>query len=88
MKFQKAIPYEIRIFPTVNEGFVVIVGCCNLAYTDKNKLIADMAEFLNNPKKLERQYGMQQGEDRLQPERSSMAEALLSNDSEVEQSAE
>ena len=56
MNFGKAIQYNIRIEPTVNDGFIVEVGCVRLVYTDKKDLVADLEAYLDNPERLEKEY--------------------------------
>ena len=56
MNLGKVIDHNIIIEASANNGFFVIVGCCRLAYTDKNQLIADLDEFLNDPERVEKEY--------------------------------
>ena len=56
MNFKKDFPYQIRIDCSANGGYRVEIGCCNLVYTDKVKLVTDLADYLDNPKAMEEQY--------------------------------
>ena len=56
MKFKKAIPYDIKIQATPNDGFIVEVGCIKVAYSDWPELIRDLSEYFENPKEVEKQY--------------------------------
>ena len=56
MKFKKAIPYDILIRPTPNEGFIVEVGCVKVVYAGWASLIQDLSEYLAEPEKFEKQY--------------------------------
>lgn len=56
MKFFKAIPYPVRIWPTANGGFTVTVGCLSLPYTDIHQLIDDLSRYLHYPKKVISEY--------------------------------
>ena len=39
-----------------NGGFLVQVGCAQFAYTEEDKLIQDLAEYIRNPVEVEKQY--------------------------------
>ena len=56
MKFGRAIPYGITIEPTANMGFAVHVGCCHVVFTEKNLMLDALAEYLADPKGMEREY--------------------------------
>ena len=56
MEFKKAIPYDIVISASPNNGFLVKVGCVTLPYTDPEILGKDLAEYLKDPKAVEKQY--------------------------------
>lgn len=62
MEFGKSIRYDIHIIPTMNNGFVVNVGCQTFAYGDKNSLIKDLAEYFDTPEKMERRFSSVQSE--------------------------
>ena len=63
MIFKKAIPYDIIIQPTKNNFFVVRIGCCTMAYTDKDKMVEDLQFYLTQPKEVEKAYNMKEQED-------------------------
>ena len=56
MNFGRVINHSIVIKPSANNGFSVEVGCCCVVYIDKIALIADLEEFLDNPKETETKY--------------------------------
>jgi hypothetical protein len=56
MNFGRIINNIINIEASANNGFFVTVGCCRLAYSNKEELIADLEEYLDNPKSLEDKY--------------------------------
>lgn len=56
MKLEKAIPYEIRITPSDNMGFLVRIGCGTFTAENRTNLLAMLSEYLQNPKGLEEKY--------------------------------
>ena len=56
MEFGKALPYDIKITPTHNKGFIVKVGCCTAVFTDKKSLIGALDEYLSDPSGIEQLY--------------------------------
>lgn len=44
---------NIQIRPVLN-GFLLNVGCQELAYTDTNKLLGDLGDYLRNPEETEK----------------------------------
>ena len=56
MKFKKAIPYDIKIQATPNNGLIVIVGCAKFAYAGHDQLFRDLAAYFENPEDVEKQY--------------------------------
>lgn len=56
MRFEKAIPYDILIRGTPNQGFIVEVGCVKVAYAQAETLLNDLTEYLKYPKEVEKQY--------------------------------
>ena len=57
MEFKKAIPYGIRIDPTINGGFIVTIGCSvTLAYGDLKQLRKASEEYFADPEKVEKEY--------------------------------
>lgn len=56
MKFKKAIPYDIKIQATPNNGFIVEVGCAKFAYAGNEQLIRDLTAYLLDPEGFEKQY--------------------------------
>lgn len=48
------MPRQITLFP-VSNGFVVKAGCQVLAYTDKELLKRDLADYVNDPDKKEKE---------------------------------
>jgi len=58
MLFKKAIPFDIIIKPSANEGFIVQVGCCTAVYQDPKELIENLEEFLLSPDSVTKQYSV------------------------------
>lgn len=56
MKLGKVTQYSIIIEPTSNFGFFVKVGCGRFSFSTKEDLIEALGEYLDNPKKLEKEY--------------------------------
>ena len=56
MKFEKAMNHTITIEASHNGGYLVNVGCCRLVYADRTSLIADFADFIEDPKGVEEKY--------------------------------
>jgi hypothetical protein len=52
MEFKQKFPWHITVRPSANNGFNVEVGCCSLVYTDEDKMLADLREFLAHPKRV------------------------------------
>lgn len=53
--FEQVIHKNIEITPLPG-GWLVKVGCQPMVYTDKNKLIADLISYINNPQQVERDF--------------------------------
>lgn len=49
MKFYKIVPYPVNINPTLNQGFVVQVGCEALAFSTAEALLGFLTEYFRNP---------------------------------------
>ena len=47
--------YDVTLF-TVNDGWVVKVGCEMFAFTDKVKLMERLVSYLDNPAKVIREF--------------------------------
>lgn len=62
-KQNKHMMREIHIRPVLN-GFVVTVGCQQLAYTSPDKLTADIGAYLHNPEEVEKRIVEQEGINR------------------------
>jgi len=56
MKIGKVINYDITIRPTANMGFTAKVGCCQLAFTCADDMIAALREYLTHPEQIEKEY--------------------------------
>jgi len=56
MDFASNLTRDIEIKTTGNAAYLVHVGCQYFAYTDVEKLIADLSEYLRDPKGVEEQY--------------------------------
>lgn len=61
MKLGKVIKYKITIEPTLNNGFIVKVGCGLFGYSSSGNLLNALDEYLKNPEKFEKEYNDLQG---------------------------
>lgn len=55
----RVMPYTITIIPTANHGFVVNIGCCQLAFAGTaavGSLLKVLEQYLYNPEECERLY--------------------------------
>lgn len=57
MEFRTIPMRTIEIKATANDGYIVNVGCTNFAYTDPEKMIADLGEYIRDPEGVEKAYG-------------------------------
>jgi len=67
LKFKRAIPYDIHIESTANDGFIVRVGCCICVYTNIDEMMDDIKEYINDPETAEKQYNQCRGNPRAVP---------------------
>ncbi len=56
MKLKKAIPYDIHIRASANNGFIVKMGCGEFVAETTSTLISDLTEFLLDPDKYVKDY--------------------------------
>ncbi len=56
MEFRELIPYEIRITPSKNGGFIVNVGCCTCVYTSVMEMLEELTKYLESPQQVEKEY--------------------------------
>ena len=56
IEFGSPIPYDIRIIGSSNKGFIVNCGCATLTFTDKEKMLDAIRDYLNDPKGVEKVY--------------------------------
>ncbi len=56
MEFVSNPMRQIEIRTTANGGYLVHVGCTYFAYEDKEKLIADLGEYIRDPQKIEEEF--------------------------------
>ena len=56
IEFKKAIPYDIKIRASHNNGFIVKVGCSETVFADKQSLISAIEAYLNDPEGMEKVY--------------------------------
>ena len=68
MEFKLAIPRDIVISPSHNNGFTVTTGCCRLVFADRAELIAALGEYLADPDGHEKKYGNNTGEADARPQ--------------------
>lgn len=56
MEFKRDIPHNIHIQAAITGGYYITVGCQILVYSDSKKMLADLAEYLDNPREVINQY--------------------------------
>jgi hypothetical protein len=56
MEFGNALPYDIKISGSHNKGFIVKAGCCIAIFTEKEKLLEAIGEYIDDPKGMEKKY--------------------------------
>lgn len=56
MKFKKVLKNDIVISSSHNNGFIVKIGCCTLAYGCADDLLRDLKDYLENPESIEKEY--------------------------------
>jgi len=61
MDFGKALPYDINITSSANNGFIVRVGCCEVVFSSRSEVIAALTEYITEPEKVEQQYNKVNG---------------------------
>lgn len=92
MEFKPKPMREIRISATPNGGYLAYVGCVHLAYEDTEKLIADLSEYIRDPKGVEAEYNKHHkayDEVESAPDRPPSAAGMgLTSSREVEQAFE
>ena len=54
--FGIALPNDIRITGSANNGFILTCGCCTCVFTDKAKMVEAILEYIDDPKKMEAKY--------------------------------
>ena len=70
MEFVSIAMRTIEIRTTANAGYIVNVGCTNFAYTDPEKMIADLGEYIRDPQAVEEEYNKHhKAYDECAPER-------------------
>jgi len=61
MDFGKAVPYDINIKPSNNNGFIVHCGCGVFVFNDLDEMIACIRDFIENPTDMENLYNKSVG---------------------------
>jgi len=56
MEFGNPLPYDIVITGSNNKGFIVKTGCCTSVFTNKKVMLAAIEDYINDPKKAEKDY--------------------------------
>jgi len=56
MQLKKAIRGDITISPSHNNGFIVKVGCGTFVFESATQLCSELAGYLNNPEKYQKEY--------------------------------
>jgi len=56
IKFGQAVPYDIKIQASKNNGYIVTVGCGTFVFENNESLIEALRQYLDDPKKAEEEY--------------------------------
>ena len=56
MEFKQAVPHAVMIRPTMNQGFLVEVGCAHFAFGDTDTLLEALKEYLEDPEAVVKAY--------------------------------
>lgn len=59
--FGKAIPHDIVIKASSNNGYIVTVGCATFVAEDPSTLIAGLKQYLKDPKAAEKEMNEKAG---------------------------
>jgi hypothetical protein len=80
MEFKARPMRTVEIRATANDGYIVNVGCTNFAYTDTEKMIEDLNEYLRDPFAVEESYNKHfKAYDECAPERPRSLGSLVSD---------
>ena len=65
MKLGKAIPYNLTIEASMNNGFIVTAGCIKLSFSkdEKSDLIDTFHDYINDPEAFEKRVMKALGND-------------------------
>jgi len=67
MEFKNALPHDINISGSSNNGFIVKAGCCTAVFTDKKAMLNAIEDYINDPEKVEKEYNASNGAPRNVP---------------------
>ena len=56
MALGRAIPHNIKIEASDNQGFTMIIGCGRFVYSLRENLMVGLERYLEDPEKLEKEY--------------------------------
>ncbi len=76
MEFGNALPYDINIRGSHNKGFILKAGCCTLVFTDKKTMLNAIADYINEPEKMEKEYNKLNRDERPQPVSSTRGDMI------------
>lgn len=54
MKKERAIPFTVNIAPSDNNGYIVVVGCATLVFSDRESLELALHEYLRKSENREK----------------------------------
>lgn len=69
MEFVSNPMRAIEIKTTANGGYLVHVGCTHFAYTDVEKLLTDLGDYVRDPVKVEKEFSRHHKYEEDRPER-------------------
>ena len=70
--FENPLPYDIKITGSANRGFILTAGCCTCVFTDKQTMLKTIEDYIDDPKKMEKEYNEAMRHARPQPVESGI----------------
>ena len=61
LEFKNSIPYDIKIIPSHNGGFIVRAGCSVTVFETADNMLAAIKEFVDDPESVEGRFNARDG---------------------------
>lgn len=55
-EFKNPLPHAIEIFGTMNQGYIMQVGCARFAYGDTDEMLDLLKRYLDDPEGMVKKY--------------------------------